>query len=148
MKKIHLFPACSFWIMAALAETTSQSNDFKHWARDNCRDTVGDVFIYHNNYTGKTNYFQLATLGPNGGLCPYFPTNETSSFYWQYLPDEAAAEAAAAANATLQKRPPITLAQIDHPPSVTPPKTPATTLWWPWQKPVKREQPGRLTSMM
>lgn len=112
--------------MAALAETTSQSNDFKHWARDNCRDTVGDVFIYHNKYTGKTDYFQLATLGPNGGLCPYFPTNETSSFYWQYLPDEAAAEAAAAANAALQKRPPTTLVQIDHPPSVTPPKTPAT----------------------
>ncbi len=127
MKKLHRFAASSLWVVALYAEAAAaQSTTFQQWSRNNCRDTVGDVFVYANRYTGKTDYFQLTTLGPNGGLCPYFPTNETSDFYWEYLPDEAAAEAAAAANAALQKQPATTLAQIGHPPSVTPAKTPAT----------------------
>ncbi|USE38644.1 hypothetical protein [Endozoicomonas sp. SCSIO W0465] len=106
--------------MAASADTTTTQNvSFQQWANDNCLNTVGDVFIYHNKYTGKTDYFQLTTLGPNGGYCTYFPTNETSNHYWRYLPDEAAAETAALANAALQKQPPTTLAQIEHPPSMT-----------------------------
>ena len=77
-----------------------------------------------NQYTGKTDYFQLTIIGPNGGLCPCFPTNETSDFYWQYLPDKAAAEAAAAANAALQQQPATALTQIVHSPPVTPAKNP------------------------
>lgn len=100
MNKILSFAACALSVPAiSFGVNTSQSVTFQQWERNNCRDTVGDVFKYDNRYTGKTDYFQLTTLGPNGDLCTYFPTNETSGFYWKYLPDEAAAVAAAAANA-------------------------------------------------
>lgn len=127
MNKIPTFVTCALSVIAvSFAVNSSQSVTFQQWERDNCRHTVGDVFKYDNRYTGKTDYFQLTTLGPDGGLCTYFPTNETSNYFWKYLPDEAAAEAAAEANAALQKLPPTTLAQINHPPSFTPEKTPAT----------------------
>ncbi len=135
MKKIYLLLACPLWMVSvsgfgevtgsAFHQFVSQPFTFQQWEPDNCRNTVGDVFIYPNPYSGKTDYFQLTTVGP-GGRCPYFPVNESSNYYWKYLPDESAAQAAAVANAALQKKPSTTLAQIDHPPSVTPPKTPAT----------------------
>ena len=100
----------------ATEAVATNSNTFR--LSDNCRYTVGDTFIYANQYTGKTDYFQLTIIGPNGGLCPCFPTNETSDFYWQYLPDKAAAEVAAAANAALQQQPATALTQIAHPPSL------------------------------
>lgn len=115
--------ASSLWVMSLWAFGDAPS-PFLQWESDNCLNTVGGVFVYQNPYSGKTDYFQLATVAP-GGRCPYFPTNETSSYYWTYLPDEAAAMAAANASAALQRAPATTLSQIAHPPSVTPAKTPA-----------------------
>ena len=115
--------ASSIWVtsLLAFADTTSP---FLQWEPDNCLNTVGNVFVYQNPYSGKTDYFQLASAAP-GGRCPYFPTNETSDYYWTYLPNEAAAMAAVNANIALRHAPATTLAQIAHPPSVTPAKTPA-----------------------
>lgn len=125
MKSRLLLMACSVWMASAPSFSHASSTTFQQWSQDNCRNTVGEVFVYSNPYSGKTDYFQLATMGP-GGHCPYFPTNETSNYYWTYLPDQAAAEAAAAATAAMQNAPATDLSQIGHPPSVTPPKIPAT----------------------
>ena len=123
MKSRNLFVVGSLWGLALSAFSDTKS-PFLQWEPDICLESVGEVFVYDNPYSGKTDYFQLSTVVP-GGHCPYFPTNETSSSFWTYLANETAAFAAAEANAALKAATPTTLTDIDHPPSYTPMKTPA-----------------------
>ena len=123
MKSRNLFVAGSLWA-ASLSAFCDTAAPFLQWAPDICLTSVGDVFVYHNPHSGKTDYFQLSTPVP-GGRCPHFPTNETSNFFWTYLDTEADALKAAQTNVALKSAPLTTLPQIDHPPSFTPAKIPA-----------------------
>ena len=122
MKSRNLCVTGSLWLFALSAFSDTES-PFLQWKPDICLESVGEVFVYHNPFSGKTDYFQLSTAVP-GGRCPYFPSTETSSSFWTYLADEAAAFAAAKANAALKAAAPTTLAEIEHLPSYTPEKIP------------------------
>ena len=122
MKSRNLFITGSLWVLALSAFSDTESS-FLQWEPDICLESVGEVFVYNNPFSGKTDYFQLSTVVP-GGRCPYFPANETSSSFWTYLASETAAIAAAETNAALKAAPPTTLAEIEHLPSYTPAKIP------------------------
>lgn len=124
MKSTNVCVTGSLWLFALSAFSDTESS-FLRWEPGICLESVGEVFVYNNPFSGDTDYFQLSTAVP-GGRCPYFPNNETSSQYWTYLATEADAFAAAEANAALKAAAPTTLAEIEHLPSYTPAKIPVT----------------------
>jgi hypothetical protein len=60
------------------------SNGPQNWGDYDRQGKVGSIFRYQNPYSGRTEYFELVALGSDNRYW-YFPVNETSNDYWQYL---------------------------------------------------------------
>ncbi len=64
--------------------TTKVLTQRKDWGSVDRRLSVGNIFIYNNPYSRRTEYFRLAALG-NGGHYMAFPINQQDNYYWKYL---------------------------------------------------------------
>lgn len=54
--------------------------DLNHWDSASHQGSPGTIYLYDNHYTGTRDYFRLKTSS-----YWYFPTNQTSNTYWEYL---------------------------------------------------------------
>ena len=70
-----------FWDYAG---TAYDGNTFiKYWGDNDRKAKLGDVFVYANPYSKRTEYFKLKALGADGRYW-YFPTNGGNNAYWTF----------------------------------------------------------------
>lgn len=69
---------------ASVVQQIGLSNGPQKWGDYDRLGKIGSIFKYQNPYSHQTEYFKLVALGSDNRYW-YFPVNETSSYYWQYL---------------------------------------------------------------
>lgn len=69
---------------SSLVHQIGLSNGPRNWGDYDRLGKIGSIFKYQNPYSHQTEYFKLVALGSDNRYW-YFPINETSNTYWQYL---------------------------------------------------------------
>ncbi|WP_155639842.1 DUF3472 domain-containing protein [Burkholderia cepacia] len=69
---------------SSLVHQIGLSNGPQNWGDYDRQGKIGSIFQYQNPYSHQTEYFKLVALGSDNRYW-YFPINQTSNTYWQYL---------------------------------------------------------------
>ncbi|KVL25477.1 hypothetical protein WS97_00750 [Burkholderia territorii] len=69
---------------SSLVHQIGLSNGPRNWGDYDRQGKIGSIFQYQNPYSHQTEYFKLVALVSDNRYW-YFPINETSNTFWQYL---------------------------------------------------------------